>query len=89
MKNSIEINGVDLQVKIWNGQRVVTFADIDRVHEKAEGTAKRTFHKYKQYFTENHDYFIVKPEDFRKYATCTSGISETAVSYTHLRAHET
>ncbi len=80
MKNSIEINGVDLQVKIWNGQRVVTFADIDRVHEKAEGTAKRTFHKYKQYFTENHDYFIVKPEDFRKYATCTSGISETDIN---------
>lgn len=30
MKNSIEINGVDLRVKMWNGQRVVTFADIDK-----------------------------------------------------------
>jgi len=53
---------------------VVTFKDIDRAHGKAEGTVKPTFHKYKQCFTENHDYFIVKPEDFQKYVTCTFGI---------------
>lgn len=30
--NSIKIGENDLQVKEWNGQRVVTFKDIDRVH---------------------------------------------------------
>ena len=80
MNEIIAVNDTNIKIREWNNQRVVTFNDIDRVHEKAEGTAKRTFHKYKQYFTENHDYFIVKPEDFRKYATCTSGISETDIN---------
>lgn len=39
----VTINNNDLQVKEWNGQRVVTFADIDRVHERPEGTAHRNF----------------------------------------------
>ena len=74
MNEIIAVNDTNIKIREWNNQRVVTFNDIDRVHEKAEGTAKRTFHKYKQYFTENHDYFIVKPEDFQKYATCTFGV---------------
>lgn len=78
--NEIIVNESNIKIREWNNKRVVTFADIDRVHEKAEGTAKRTFYKYKKYFTENHDYFIVKPEDFRKYATCTSGICETDIN---------
>ena len=49
MKNSIEINGVDLRVKMWNGQRVVTFADIDKVHNRVEGTAKRNFNENKKH----------------------------------------
>lgn len=72
--NEIIVNDSTIKIREWNNQRVVTFNDIDRVHEKAEGTAKRTFYKYKQYFTENHDYFIVKPGDFQKYAKCTLGI---------------
>lgn len=72
--NEIIVNESTIKIREWNNQRVVTFNDIDRVHEKAEGTAKRTFYKYKQYFTENHDYFIVKPGDFQKYAKCTFGI---------------
>lgn len=71
MNEIIAVNDTNIKIREWNNQRVVTFNDIDRVHGKAEGTAKRTFHKYKQYFTENHDYFIVKPKDFQKYATCT------------------
>ncbi len=74
MNEIIAVNDTNIKIREWNNQRVVTFNDIDRVHGKAEGTAKRTFHKYKQYFTENHDYFIVKPEDFQKYATCTFGV---------------
>lgn len=77
--NEIIVNDSNIKIREWNNKRVVTFADIDRVHDKAEGTAKRTFYKYKQYFTENHDYFIVKPEDFQKYATCTLGIEKNDI----------
>lgn len=78
--NEVIVNDSTIKIREWNNQRVVTFNDIDRVHEKAEGTAKRTFYKYKQYFTEDYDYFMVKPEDFRKYATCTSGISDEDIN---------
>lgn len=80
MNDVITVNETNIKIREWNGKRVVTFNDIDKVHGKAEGTAKRTFYKYKEYFTENYDYFIVKPEDFRKYATCTSGIGETDIN---------
>lgn len=59
MKNSIEINGVDLRVKMWNGQRVVTFADIDKVHNRVEGTAKRNFNENKKHLILDEDYFLV------------------------------
>ena len=39
MGNIVEVNGAELHAKMWNGQRVVTFSDIDKVHERAEGTA--------------------------------------------------
>lgn len=40
MKDLITINNQDLKIKEFNGQRVVTFKDIDLVHERVEGTAK-------------------------------------------------
>ena len=43
MENIVEINGVNLQIKMWNGQRVVTFRDIDTVHNRSEGTARKRF----------------------------------------------
>lgn len=47
------------QVKEWNGQRVVTFKDIDVVHGRKSGTARRNFNSNKKYFIENVDYVIV------------------------------
>lgn len=43
MNEVVNINGTDIQVKIWNGQKVVTFADIDKVHKRADGTARKRF----------------------------------------------
>ena len=60
MENSIEINGAELQVKVWNGQRVVTFADIDKVHNRVEGTARKRFNDNKEHLIENEDYFKIK-----------------------------
>ena len=38
MNDIVNIYGTDIQVKIWNGQKVVTFADIDKVHKRADRT---------------------------------------------------
>ena len=58
--NEIEINGSTVAVKEWKGQRVVTFRDIDTVHERPDGTAKRNFRANKEHFIENEDYFIAE-----------------------------
>lgn len=56
----IKINNTDLSVKESNGQRVVTFKDIDMLHERVEGTADRNFRENKKHFIENEDYFVLK-----------------------------
>lgn len=56
----VKINNADLLVKEFNGQRVVTFKDIDMLHERVEGTADRNFRENKKHFIENEDYFILK-----------------------------
>lgn len=76
MKNQIvKINNTDLSVKEFNGQRVVTFKDIDMLHERVEGTAKRNFNENKKHLIENVDYFFVKPADVQKYEIRTSEIN--------------
>lgn len=66
MENIVKVNRAELHVKMWNGQRVVTFSDIDKVHERAEGTAHRNFKQNKKYLIENEDYFVLKPSDIQK-----------------------
>lgn len=76
MNNKIvKINNTDLSVKELNGQRVVTFKDVDMLHERVEGTAKRNFSDNKKHFIENEDYFFVKPSDVQKYEIRTSEIN--------------
>lgn len=72
----VKINETDLQVKTWNGQRVVTLADIDRVHERPDGTAKTRFYRHKERFVENEDFYVVKPSDILKYTKDTLGIEK-------------
>ena len=56
--NQIVINQTAIQVKEYNGKRVVTLKDIDAVHERPEGTARRNFNTNKKYFIEGEDYFV-------------------------------
>lgn len=68
MNNQIvKINNTDLSVKELKGQRVVTFKDIDMLHERVEGTAKRNFNEHKKHLIKDVDYFEVKQSDFQKY----------------------
>lgn len=65
MNNKIvKINNTDLSVKEFNGQRIVTFKDIDMLHERIEGTAKRNFSDNKKHFIENEDYFKMTYKEF-------------------------
>ncbi|HBG7381141.1 TPA: phage antirepressor KilAC domain-containing protein [Clostridioides difficile] len=59
MNNLVLINNKELQIKEFKGERVVTFKEVDLIHERAEGTAKRNFTENKKYFIENVDYFEV------------------------------
>lgn len=56
--NEIIINNTSLGIKEYNGQRVITFKDIDEVHKRPEGTARRNFNTNKAYFIEGEDYFV-------------------------------
>lgn len=59
MSNLISINNKQIRIKEYNGQRVVTFKDIDEVHQRPEGTAKRNFSENKNRFIKDIDYFEV------------------------------
>lgn len=61
----ITINNYPISIKEYNSQRVVTFKDIDAVHQRPSGTAKRNFRANRERFIENEDYFVVKPSDFQ------------------------
>ena len=52
------ISNVEISVKEYRGQRVVTFRDIDAVHKRPDGTAKRNFYAHKERFIEGEDYFV-------------------------------
>lgn len=58
MNNLITINNTQITVKEYKGQRVVTFKDIDEVHQRPEGTARRNFNENKHRFIEGIDYFV-------------------------------
>lgn len=59
--NTVCIVEQPLEVKEWQGQRVITFKDIDKVHQRPDGTAKRNFQMNKKHFIENVDFFNAKP----------------------------
>lgn len=58
MSDLITINNIHIQIKEYRGQRVVTFKDIDTVHQRPEGTARRNFNENKHRFIEGIDYFV-------------------------------
>ena len=65
MNDIITINGTQLAVKEYNERRVVTFKEIDELHDRPEGTARKRFNDNKQHFIEGEDYFKISPSEFR------------------------
>lgn len=87
MKELVLINDKQIEVKELNNQRVVSFKDIDLVHGRPEGTARKRFNDNKNRFLETIDYYEVGPKNgqsleeygFSKYAP--SGILLTESGY--------
>lgn len=57
MNKLIKINNQPLPIKEYNGQRVVTFKEIDAVHKRTPGTAHRNFKANRNRFIEGVDCF--------------------------------
>ena len=57
------VQGTDLQIKEYQGKRVVTFKDIDAVHQRKSGTASRNFNQNRERFIEGVDFYIVPLAD--------------------------
>ena len=55
----VKVNNQNVAIKDFNGQRVVTFKDIDTVHERADGTARKRFNDNKNHFVEGEDFFVL------------------------------
>lgn len=60
MTKEITINNRQLPIREYNGQRVVTFKDIDAVHNRPNGTASRNFRQNREHFIEGIDFYKVK-----------------------------
>lgn len=49
-----------LTVKEYKGQRVITFKDIDTLHQRPDGTARRNFNENRERFIEGEDFFTIQ-----------------------------
>ncbi len=63
MNDVMNICGTDVVIKEWHRKRVVTFKDIDTVHQRPEGTASRNFNQNKQRFVNAVDFFKISQKE--------------------------
>ncbi|HGJ5865923.1 MAG TPA: ORF6N domain-containing protein, partial [Arsenophonus nasoniae] len=57
MRNFVAIHNRAMPVVEYQGKRVVTFAMIDKAHDRPRGTAGRYFRRHRQRFIENRHFF--------------------------------
>lgn len=62
----MEIQGTPIQIKEYAGQRVVTFKDVDTVHHRASGSARKRFNDNRKHFIEAVDFYrLTQPSEIR------------------------
>lgn len=66
MSTAIAINEQQVVLKTYEGKAVVTFSDIDAVHQRPEGTARKRFNDNKKHFVKGEDYFVRKTDEAKK-----------------------
>lgn len=65
MQELTTINNTEILVKEFSGQRVVTFKEIDAVHGRPDGTARKRFNDNREHFIEGEDFFKICASEFR------------------------
>lgn len=78
MTKTITIKNQSLTVKEYKGQRVVTFSDIERVHTRKAGTAKKNFQNNKDKFIIGTDYFEISKKEVGEKFSPTYGFDKKA-----------
>lgn len=59
-------NSQPITAKEYQGQRVITFKDIDTLHQRPEGTARKRFNDNRERYIESTDYFVIdQPSEIR------------------------
>lgn len=65
MNDAMNICGTDVTIKEWHEKRVVTFKDIDMVHQRPKGTARKRFNDNHKRFISGVDFYKISPSEFR------------------------
>lgn len=76
----ITIGEATIPVVEYRGKRVVTFAMVDHVHQRPDGTAKRNFHDNRHRFVEGEDFIKATRDEFRTDLWESFGFSKFAPS---------
>lgn len=76
--NNVTIQNQSMTIKEYQGQRVVTFADVDKIHQRPNGTAGRNFRKNKEHFIEGTDFFEITSTDVATNFVATYGFDKKA-----------
>lgn len=63
--NEILINNHVIPIKEYEGRRVVTFKDIDAVHNRPDGTARKRFNDNRNRFIKGIDFFVRNSDEAR------------------------
>ena len=58
-QQAIEISGTEIPVIEYRDERVITFKDIDRVHQRPDGTARKRFADNRKRFIDKKHYYLV------------------------------
>ena len=66
MNGVVKIQNQEVAVKEYGGQRVITFKDVDSVHDRPDGTAGRNFRENRERFIEGEDYFKISADEIRR-----------------------
>ena len=67
MNEMVEIDGVSVARVEYRGDPVVTFSMVDKVHQRPDGTAGRTFRENRDRFVEGADFTRVCVDEIRRH----------------------
>lgn len=59
MNGVVKIQNQEVAVKEYGGQRVITFKDVDSVHDRPDGTAGRNFRENRERFIEPEEEVVM------------------------------